>query len=141
MTDSISSSEFRADAKLRIGKLTDRDLAQFIHDSCAYVVIDLDGIIVVASRRVDEIFGYEIGDLLGKPAEVLMHESVREQHKKWRQVFMELGHAAPTRNMGNGKEISGIKKDGTSIVLAVTITMRVIHQERFAIANLIAIDE
>ena len=75
------------------------------------LVADREGRIVLANRQVETMFGYEPGELLGKPVEVLVPQAMRGGHVAKREGFTD--HAA-TRPMGlRGATLTGVRKDGS----------------------------
>lgn len=84
------------------------------------------GEILYVSKYAADIFGYDNGDLVGLPVEVLIPESVRLSHAKWRQDA-----AVPrTRLMGVGRQIHGVRKDGTKVPIHIGLTeMKVLGRQ------------
>ena len=75
------------------------------------LVANREGKIILANRQVEVMFGYEPGELIGRPVEVLVPQAARGGHVAKREGFT--GEAA-TRPMGlHGAELSGVRKDGT----------------------------
>jgi PAS domain S-box-containing protein len=85
----------------------------------AIIVIDERGRILRANAQTDPMFGYEPGELLGRPLELLIPERFRPAH---------VGHlnryfADPTaRPMGSRLELHGRRKDGSEIPIEVSLS-------------------
>ena len=75
----------------------------------AMVIADREGHIVYVNGVGERLFGYERGELVGKPIEVLLPSRFRQMHQVYRAGY----HGAPrTRPMGLGLELFGLKKSG-----------------------------
>src|SRR5690349_19330006 len=76
----------------------------------AMLISDAHGIIVMASRQIEHLLGFEVAELIGQPVEVLMPSRYRAQHPALRSSYV----AAPrTRLMGARREIKALRKDGS----------------------------
>ncbi|MFD1563279.1 PAS domain-containing sensor histidine kinase [Haloarchaeobius amylolyticus] len=85
----------------------------------AILLIDGDGRITYANARVTDLFGYEPSELVGKPIEILVPESVRDAHVAQRDAYI----ADPAvRPMGVNLELSGQRKDGTEIPVDISLS-------------------
>lgn len=77
------------------------------------------GTIALVNAELERQFGYSRSELLGQSIEILLPESVRISHAEWRSEFF----AAPeTRPMGAGRELHGLRKDGTTFPVEVGLT-------------------
>jgi PAS domain S-box-containing protein len=86
----------------------------------AVVGIDHAGVIRVANRQTEQLFGYERRDLLGRPIEILVPEARRRAHATHRQDFA----AHPrTRPMGAGLELSGRRRDGSEFPVDISLSV------------------
>ena len=83
------------------------------------IVTDREGAIVLANARVEQIFGYRREELIGRPIEQLVPEALRARHHAWREALR-----APTgaRTMGEGREVHGVRRDGTLVPIEVGLT-------------------
>ena len=80
------------------------------------VMIDKDGIVLLFNAAAESMFGYDRSEVLGHPIERLLPERYREQHPERRQEFF----AQPqTRRMGSGRELSGLRKDGSEFPIEI----------------------
>jgi len=86
-------------------------------DSIVYV--KQDGIIELVNQRTEEIFGYEEGELIGQPLEVLLPGLLRNQHRQHQTGFFNELRARP---MGNGSELNGRRKDGSEFPLEISLS-------------------
>ncbi|MFK7953389.1 MAG: ATP-binding protein [Ekhidna sp.] len=74
--------------------------------------------IEMMNPRSVEMFGYPEAELLGKPVEILVPDSARGKHKHHRDDYIKT--PAP-RQMGVGRDLSGVRKDGSSFPLELSL--------------------
>jgi PAS domain S-box-containing protein len=85
----------------------------------ALVGVDHGGVIRFVNRQTELLFGYERGDLIGAPLEMLVPESLRPVHKVHREGYV----AAPfTRSMGQDLELRGRRRDGTQFPVDIALS-------------------
>ncbi|HLF24776.1 MAG TPA: PAS domain S-box protein [Anaerolineae bacterium] len=102
-----SSAGRRAEDEWRASETKFRALLEAA--SVGVMVIDQDGRMRLVNAKVEEMFGYGRGDLLGNPVELLLPERFSQMHHHHRQAYF----ADPrTRPMGMGRELAGRRKDG-----------------------------
>ncbi len=75
----------------------------------AAVVSNSEGEIIYANRKAELLFGFEPGEMIGKPIETLMPESRRNRHVELRDAFGNQPHARP---LLSGMELLAQRKDG-----------------------------
>ncbi|MGD9545956.1 MAG: diguanylate cyclase [Candidatus Krumholzibacteriia bacterium] len=73
------------------------------------IMVDQRGAITYANRQALAMFDYDFAELLGTSIEVLVQDSVRGEHVRRREDYME---AAAAREMGKGRHLDGRRKDG-----------------------------
>jgi len=73
------------------------------------IMVDQRGAITYANKQALVMFCYEFNELLGTSIEVLVQESVRGEHVRLREDYLE---AATAREMGKGRHLDGRRKDG-----------------------------
>lgn len=83
------------------------------------VVVNRDGSILVVNKVVEEMFGYDTGDLNGKNLEILLPERYRSGHLKHRLGFNE---APSPRRMGLGRDLPALKKDGQEFPVEISLS-------------------
>jgi PAS domain S-box-containing protein len=80
------------------------------------LMVDAKGTIVFVNAQIERLFGYPREALVGQPVEVLIPERFRGGHPGERGRFF----AAPsTRPMGGGRELFGLRSDGTEIRIEI----------------------
>ena len=107
------------------GAATSRSLADEISRSLfesvpdALVVVDDAGRVALVNTAAERLFGYETGELLGKPVEVLVPQPVRGDHATHRALYV----AHPTvRRMGAAMGLSALRKDGTVVAVDIALS-------------------
>lgn len=79
---------------------------------------DATGRILFANPAAAELFGYDSGELIRLPIDVLVAEGLQELHAEHRADYL----AAPSpRAMRAGSALVGRRKDGTEIAIEVTL--------------------
>src|SRR3989442_533205 len=78
------------------------------------IMTDQSGRIVLVNREVERLFGYSREELLGKVVDVLVPERFRHNHPGFRAGFL----ADPrVRAMGVGRDLFGLRKDGSEVAV------------------------
>jgi PAS domain S-box-containing protein len=83
------------------------------------LMVDERGIIVLVNSRIEEQFGYTRNELLGQPVEILIPERYRRRHASDRQSFLLAPQGRP---MGAGRDLYGVRKDGTEFFVEIGLT-------------------
>jgi PAS domain S-box-containing protein len=85
----------------------------------AIVGINRNGGIVLANRKVEEMFGYTREELLGSSVDMLLPEPNRSAHLREREEFFSRPHVRP---MGIGMDLAGRRKDGSEFPVEVSLS-------------------
>jgi PAS domain S-box-containing protein len=85
----------------------------------AMVIVGAQGRIVLVNRQTEQMFGYDRGELLGQPVEVLIPEKFRSRHAAHRTGYIEDPKVRP---MGAGLELFGVRSDGTEFPLEISLS-------------------
>jgi PAS domain S-box-containing protein len=80
------------------------------------VVIDGDGKMVMVNTEIEQQFGYRREELIGRSVEMLVPVRLRGQHIRHRDGFAV---QAETRRMGAGRDLFGLRSDGTEFSVEV----------------------
>ncbi len=83
------------------------------------VMVDGSGAIRFANGRMEELFGYDRAELVGKPVEMLLPPSVHERHVRDRARYVAEPH---TRPMGIGLDLVALHRDGHEIPVEVSLS-------------------
>jgi two-component system, cell cycle sensor histidine kinase and response regulator CckA len=97
----------------------------------AIVLGDSSGRIALANRRAEELFGYELGELVGREVELLVPERFRSAHLDHRAAYAT---DPRTREMGAGLELYGQRKDGSEFPVEISLTPEGVGPEELVIA-------
>jgi PAS domain S-box-containing protein len=85
----------------------------------ALLMINRAGAIELVNELAERVFGYNRGELLGKPVELLLPQRYRRDHPRLRAGFF----AAPEpRSIGAGRDLYGLRKDGREIPVEIGLT-------------------
>jgi PAS domain S-box-containing protein len=85
----------------------------------AQVIVNAAGTIERINSQTVQWFGYSRDELLGKPVEVLIPERFRPRHPGFLKGFT----SAPTlRPMGTGRDLYGLRKDGTEFPVDISLS-------------------
>jgi PAS domain S-box-containing protein len=87
-------------------------------ESCpsGMIMIDRMGRIVMVNTEVERLFGHRRDELLGRSADMLVPARLRGQHARHRDGFI---HHPESRLMGAGRDLFGLRKDGTEFPVEV----------------------
>ena len=83
------------------------------------VACDSDGRILELNSRCLQIFGYERDELIGERIEALIPARFRNSHQDYRAGFLT---APNSRAMQTGRDIWGLKKDGSEVPVEVSLS-------------------
>ncbi len=98
------------------------------------VLVDADGHIVLVNRAVEQMFGFSRAELLGQPIEMLVPARFRHQHPVDRNRFQ----ADPReRAMGEGRELFGLRKDGTELAVEIGLNPIETEEGRFVLSSIV----
>lgn len=104
----------------------------------AMVMVNQRGDIVLVNAQAERIFGYGREELLGRSVEILVPERHRDAHVTFRNEF----HAHPaTRQMGKGRELYGIRKDGTEFPVEIGLNPIEMEEGLFVLSDILDITE
>ena len=95
------------------------------------VVVAESGLIVLANRRAEEVFGYGEGELVGLPVESLIPAEAREAHVKNRDDYRR---DPSVRVMGTGLSLEAVRRDGSRVPVDVSLSPCVIGSIRLTVA-------
>lgn len=111
--------------------------ALFEHAGMGIILADDKGTIKLVNHFLLTQFGYQKkADLEGKPVEILIPKKYKPNHQGYREKYME--HPSP-RAMGLGRDLFGIRKDGTEFRVEVSLSNFTADDESFVIAFVVDI--
>src|SRR4051794_12263415 len=104
----------------------------------AVLIADREGTIVLVNRELERQFGYEREELIGQNVDRLLPESLRAIHACHRADFA----AAPeSRPMDAGRQLHGLRKDGSEFAVEVALNPVRTSEGLFVIASVMDINE
>jgi PAS domain S-box-containing protein len=83
------------------------------------IMVDSTGTMLLLNRRVEEIFHYSRGEMLGESIDVLVPERFRGRHS---QQIKEFFADPQARFMGSGRDLSGRCKDGSDLAIEIGLS-------------------
>lgn len=112
------------DAKTDAATLHDERFARIVEIAAdAIISMDAAGRIVLFNRGAEEIFGYDRGEVIGEPLEMLLPERFRSHHGA--HIHRFASGSVDARRMGERREIAGLRKNGREFPAEASIsTMR-----------------
>lgn len=138
MTTKLKMTKDASQTKEKIPSL--QSLYEQIIESApnAIILVDQRGDIVFINARTETLFGYSRSDLIGQKIENLIPKRFQDSHKNQRRGFMDNpGH----RPMGAGRDLLGLKKDGSEIPIEIGLNSFTTDQGIFVLASVIDISE
>ena len=97
---------------------------------------DRQGRIVLVNREIERLFGYPREEMLGQSIEKLVPSRFREAHPTFREGFLG---APKVRGMGAGRDLYGLRKDGTEVPLEIGLTPVATPEGLFVISSIVDI--
>jgi protein-histidine pros-kinase len=106
-----------------------RALWEFAPD--ALVLVDRNGGILMGNNSAEKLFGYNRGELPGRPLETLMPERYRAAHVGHRNRYF--ANSTP-RPMGTALELLALRKDGSEFPVSISLSPIKNGEEVFALS-------
>jgi PAS domain S-box-containing protein len=104
----------------------------------AMIMADRNGLITLVNRNAESLFGYSRAEMLGQPLEMLIPARLRDRHPHFVSNFF----AAPkARSMGTGRDLFGLRKDGTEVPIEIGLNPIEASGGWFTLASIIDITE
>lgn len=82
------------------------------------LIVDAEGNILVTNQRIDSMFGYAHGELVGQKVEVLIPKALHGRHHGHREAYRQ---EPRKRSMGSGMDLSAVKKSGMEFPVEVSL--------------------
>jgi PAS domain S-box-containing protein len=142
------SSRKRAEEKLRLTnaelcranedlkRSEDRFRLAFESSPSGMIMVDKVGKILLLNSQTERLFGYDREELLGQSIDILVPSDVRAKHPGHRDAFLSEPKVRP---MGAGRELYGLRKDGTQIPVEIGLNPLVTEGETCVIASIVDI--
>jgi PAS domain S-box-containing protein len=130
----VTDIKVQRDAKLMEARF--RDLLESTPDGI--VMANPTGHIVIANSQAESLFGYEPGELRGKPVDILLPERYRRAHVGHRSSYFLQPRK---RAMGSGLDLSGVRKDGTEFPIEISLSPLRTEENAFVMSAIRDISE
>lgn len=82
------------------------------------LVVDEAGLVLMANRTLEDMFGYDRSELVGRPVEMLVGDRHRQAHAALRTRY---GATPAQRPMGAGRGLHGRRSDGTEFPVDISL--------------------
>lgn len=102
------------------------------------LILDQNGNILLANSQAETYFGYRREELIGKPIEILLPESLHTDHVGFRKHF--LAHPS-ARSMGAGRDLEARRKDGTQFPVEIGLNPMQTHEGTQILCSIVDITE
>ena len=104
----------------------------------AIVMVNESGTIEMVNSQTEIFFGYSRHELIGQPVEMLVPERFRSAHIGFRQAYL----ADPvSRTMGVGRDLYGLRKDGTEFSVEIGLSLIDNHEETIVLSTIVDITQ
>lgn len=100
------------------------------------IVVDKNQTIVESNDAAEKMFGYEKGELTGKPLNILIPPRYKSAHPQHFKGFL---HNSEKRQMGHGRDLYGIKKNGQQIPVEAGLNPFEMNGETYVMSLIIDI--
>jgi PAS domain S-box-containing protein len=97
----------------------------------ATIITDSKGVITMANKQAEVLFGYNQQELLGMEVEFLIPGEMRDRHVAMRETFHR---KAGGRIMNSGKELKAVKKDRSVFPVEISLSPIETDEGRFMAA-------
>lgn len=114
-----------ADVALRTSEARWRSIVESAVDGI--VVIDAHGCIEAFNPAAERLFGYTEHEVLGRNVNILMPSPHREEHDSYLARYLATGEQ---RIIGIGREVAGLRRDGTLFPLHLSVGELTVGGER-----------
>lgn len=104
----------------------------------AILLLNRDGKIVYINNQAEKLFGYDRVELIGQVVEELLPHRYRKNHPTFRNSFFL---SPKVRPMGAGRELFGLKKDGSEFPIEIGLNPVVTADGTLVLASIIDITE
>ncbi|MDD5578034.1 MAG: PAS domain S-box protein [Methylobacter sp.] len=104
----------------------------------AIVMVNEEGTILMVNLQTEKSFGYSRAELVGQPVEILVPERFRGGHVSFRKAYLAVPVSRP---MGAGRDLFGLRKDGTEFSIEIGLSLIENHEETIVLSSIVDITE
>ena len=102
------------------------------------LVVDAIGRMIMANPSFERMFGYPFSELITQPVEMLLPIQDRAHHAEQRTSYF---HQPTSRPMGAGRDLFGIRKDGSIFPIEIGLSPYRNNKQPFVLATIVDISE
>ncbi len=102
------------------------------------IVVNKEQIVVATNGSANDIFGYDTDELIGKPLNTLIPQKYHHNHAGHFKNFV---NHSEKRNMGKGRDLFGVRKDGTEFPVEAGLNPFSIYDNHYVMALIIDITD
>lgn len=95
------------------------------------MIVNSKGSIEAINPRIKSMFGWAEAELIGHPVEKLIPTHLKEKHEQHRNGYMK---KPAVRSMGSGMDLSGLKKNGSTFPIEISLTYLKHEEETLVVA-------
>lgn len=95
------------------------------------MLFNTKGEVVLANPRSQKMFGYEVNELIGHQVGKLVPSAIAERHKTYHNEYIQNPQSRP---MGEGRDLSARKKDGTTFPVEISLSYIEHNNEKLVVA-------
>ncbi|MEN8957689.1 MAG: PAS domain-containing sensor histidine kinase [Flavobacteriales bacterium] len=116
------------------------EIYQLIYETSTegILVCNSMGEITMVNDSVERLFGYSREEIIGQTIELFLPKKIKERHKSHRSSYVK---SPERKKMGEGRELYGLKKDGTKLPLEISLNHMKIDNETHVMALITDISE
>jgi PAS domain S-box-containing protein len=104
----------------------------------AIILADTAGRIVAVNARAEKLFAYARAELLGEKVELLLPPRSRDRHP---ELCLDFHRNPVERPMGMGRDLRGLRKDGTEVPVEIGLTSLSTEEGTFVLASIVDITQ
>ncbi|MDP7252920.1 MAG: PAS domain S-box protein [Planctomycetota bacterium] len=104
----------------------------------AMILVNRENVISLVNSQTEETFGYSREEMIGEVVEILLPHRFRESHSRQAAEFFS---SAQRREMGDGRELSALRKNANEFPVEVALSPVQLGKELFVLASLVDISE
>jgi len=105
----------------RANRLDEHSLFRALFDAYpdALLLVDAQGLIVLANPNAARLLDYTVDDLVGLSVDALVPDSIRPRHAAYRDAY---GHNPRPRPMGTQMELVAKRRDGSEVMVEIALS-------------------
>jgi PAS domain S-box-containing protein len=127
-----------AEAAYRLQEAQARFRMLFEANTSGLLVVDAKGRIIMANPAFEDMFGYQLSELINQPVEILLPEQDRRYHAEQRRKYL---HQPTSRTMGAGRDLCGTRKNGSVFPIEIGLSPYRDNQQPYVLATIVDISE